>query len=632
MNKMTWEELFTGYDELYAITFSSGIEFTAKLINKVSYAEIIYGCAGVVRPEIANIVAAQINVVNTISKSKTVTSITRKIEEGKLKLFVSMDTNSHEKIYILRTNDGAKTRVITGSANMSAVAFNGIQREEILCLDDNDAFEYFMDRFESFRTDCASPVPNELILKVSQDQFYLKKHIEETPIMKEAVRKMVVSFTKPDNEVDYVADVKNIEDEIKDLFPRKIPNQQTVNITADMVAKVRKNNRDKIDKEKRENIDPKLHLDMDNDRLDFCGKPINLNPPKDQVANDVECLLRFIGGFEAFNGDVQNATKDYYAYFNWFFATIFIPELRAIAYRKRYSDLFLPVFGILCGPSNAGKTKLVELLSTLMTGERIQPSGSDVFSNNKIDSMRTRCEGVPIMIEDLAKQQYENNYEKIIKNDLFGVREGLTRYPAISITANKIQSLSPDATKRVVYFRSDISTDKGAGARNAKMINDTINSASNALFGEYVRRMIPIVKDMEERMNNEEPDFAPDILLESSKVLMSIIKECTETEIPHFVRIMNYEDYFGDSVVGRSAIEKLRNYWKTQPENFSIDKKDGTLVFTIAETAQHELKYMENELPSSIKAKKLGNRLVVDLAAAREETGIDFKRRLFSIH
>lgn len=39
-----WVELFDGFDELYAITFSSGIDFTCKVVKRFKYAEIIFGC------------------------------------------------------------------------------------------------------------------------------------------------------------------------------------------------------------------------------------------------------------------------------------------------------------------------------------------------------------------------------------------------------------------------------------------------------------------------------------------------------------------------------------------------------------------------------------------------------------
>ena len=36
VERMTWEELFTGYDTLKAITFSSGINFVYRLLNLYS--------------------------------------------------------------------------------------------------------------------------------------------------------------------------------------------------------------------------------------------------------------------------------------------------------------------------------------------------------------------------------------------------------------------------------------------------------------------------------------------------------------------------------------------------------------------------------------------------------------------
>lgn len=43
-----WEELFDGFDRLYAITFSSGIEFVNRVINKFSYAEVVFGCEKII--------------------------------------------------------------------------------------------------------------------------------------------------------------------------------------------------------------------------------------------------------------------------------------------------------------------------------------------------------------------------------------------------------------------------------------------------------------------------------------------------------------------------------------------------------------------------------------------------------
>ena len=627
-HRVTWQDLFDGYDELYAITFSSGIDFTAKLLSKFEYAEIIYGCQNILHSQIATIIAAERNIIETISKSKSINMISKKVAEDQLKLFVSMDTNSHEKIFILKSKNG-NTRIITGSANMSASAFNGLQREEILYFDDEDAFDYFMDRFERFKSKCSNRINKNTIKAIIADKSYLENHIEDVPYLEEAKERIQIDITKSQDEVDYIAVVKDLEKEIKDLLPRSKNKPNIISINADIVNVIRKNNREYLDRNKRERQLPILHADLDNESLLFNRKEINLYPDSEMIKKDIQSIINFINGFKMFNGNYKTAQRDYFAYLNWFFASIFIPELRLVAYRKGYSLYFFPVFGILCGPSNAGKTKLVELLSKLMTGETIMPSGSEAFSSREIDKLRYSCEGVPIMIEDLAKTQYENNYEKIIKDDYFGMNNGMTHYPAVSITANKIQSLTQDATKRSVYFRTDITTDKETGAKNAKLVNDNINSVSNALFAEYYRRMIKIVKDMENRMMEGEVDYSPDILHESSKVLVNLFMENIE-KLPNYVRVLSFSDYFGDKVVGRSVIEKIQHAWRNQRANFVINKKENTLSYTVPDSSSFEIVYLVNELPSTLNAKKLGGTLIMDLDQAKEVFGINFKKRFFN--
>ena len=55
----SWQELFTGYDELHAITYSSGIGFIAKLINLFENAEIIFGCEQVISYAVNEVMAFQ---------------------------------------------------------------------------------------------------------------------------------------------------------------------------------------------------------------------------------------------------------------------------------------------------------------------------------------------------------------------------------------------------------------------------------------------------------------------------------------------------------------------------------------------------------------------------------------------
>lgn len=56
---MTWEDLFSGFDSLHAITYSSGIDFVYKLLDLFDEAEIIFGCQEVMSYSLQEIMAFQ---------------------------------------------------------------------------------------------------------------------------------------------------------------------------------------------------------------------------------------------------------------------------------------------------------------------------------------------------------------------------------------------------------------------------------------------------------------------------------------------------------------------------------------------------------------------------------------------
>lgn len=56
---ITWQDLFSGYHRLYAITYSSGIDFICHLINQFDYAEIIFGCEAVMSSTLQEVMAYQ---------------------------------------------------------------------------------------------------------------------------------------------------------------------------------------------------------------------------------------------------------------------------------------------------------------------------------------------------------------------------------------------------------------------------------------------------------------------------------------------------------------------------------------------------------------------------------------------
>ena len=54
---LSWQELFSGFDTLHAITYSSGISFVYRLLDLFEEAEIIFGCDEVISYSLQEIMA-----------------------------------------------------------------------------------------------------------------------------------------------------------------------------------------------------------------------------------------------------------------------------------------------------------------------------------------------------------------------------------------------------------------------------------------------------------------------------------------------------------------------------------------------------------------------------------------------
>jgi len=141
---LTWEQLFDGFDTLYAITYSSGIDFICKVLKKFDRAEIIFGFDEVMSYNLQEIMAYQSKAIERIKEksSRNKLDLISRIDDGSLRLYTARKQLSHEKIYVLQANDGRK-RVIMGSANMSHSAFSGTQRENICYMDSDRAFDWY---------------------------------------------------------------------------------------------------------------------------------------------------------------------------------------------------------------------------------------------------------------------------------------------------------------------------------------------------------------------------------------------------------------------------------------------------------------------------------------------------------
>lgn len=616
---LTWRALFSGFDTLYAITYSSSIDFVCELLELFSKAEIIFGFEGAISYSLSEVLAFQSKTIeelrNTNNKSKL--NLINRIKDDSLRLYVAHEALSHEKIYLLKALDGRK-RVVMGSANMSRAAFGGYQRENICYLDDDKAYEYYLDCYERLKEGSTDQITGESLALSDEDE-----NIDKLPIMRS--KKALVFQTDEDarNRIDFTLDVNNLAKKLSPSVPKPDKKGKLL-LTPE---KIRKIHRQAIEEKQREEEKrqeyPQLEILCDEQVARLNGTLLDLSPKKEEVQKDISLFLEYMAGFEKFHGDTKGLQMSYYKFFNWFFCSPFMARLRNSAERHNQGLLPYPVFGLVYGQSKAGKTSFLETLIKMMIGQKIKIPAPD-FTRSSIENLKRTVEGVPIIVDDLTNTRFNQHAIETIKNESFGIAERLYYFPAVAISANEdVKAISPEIVRRTVLCRVQ------AGLTNTEVMRSNVvkktqNQIGTAFFREYLRRMLEIMPDLLKDLENDEAEDAPDILASSSGVLTDIFKEYAQMPLPEYIRFLSLEDYFSEKETGNYSIKIIQNAWKTSRSSFVIDRQVDELRYNAGAT--YEADRIKRELPENLEAIKSRDWIMMNLTEAEKFFNIKFRK------
>lgn len=619
---LTWQKLFSGFDDLYAITYSSGIGFVCKLLDRFEQTEIIFGCEDVMDYSMQSIMAYQCKLIERM-RNGTYKKLSDRVENGTLHLYVARDVLSHEKIYLLSAKDGRK-RVVMGSANMSASAFDGRQRENICYMDGDEAFDWYMECYQTLKEKSTDEIGKSSILCADDGE-----HLDELPIAKTVrVKKAVVIqpvSEEQKEEVRFALDVKGLAVKFKPCVP-KPDKKGKIMLSPDKVRIIRKRMVESktLEKEQRSEY-PQLDVELDEGCVTLNDQRLDLMPSKAEVEKDVELFLRYMDGYEKFHGDHAGMQLRYYEFANWFFCSPFMACMRDMAVRYNQNTLPYPVFGLVYGQSKAGKTSFLETLLKMMIGQKTKISAPD-FTRSSIDSLKQTVHGAPIIVDDLTNDRFKQHAIETIKNDDFGIAEHLVNYPAVVISANEdVKAVASEVIRRTVICRVQ------AGLTNTEVMSSNIvrtvqREIGTAFYREYLRRMLDLVPELLEQMKDDEQDSAPDILKTSSQVLMEIFEEYGPEKLPEYIRTLSLEDYFSEKVTGGYAIKIIRDAWKTSRDSFEIYPRANELCYNAG--VNYEADRILKELPETLEVRKSRDCLVMNLEEAQKFFGITFKKPL----
>ncbi len=619
-----WNELFNGFSSLKAITYSSGVNFVSKVIDLFQDSEIIFGCEAVMSYSLQEIMAFQNRLIERIRNvsGRAKDKILDRIDKGEVRLYVARTELSHEKIYLLSSEDGRK-RVIMGSANMSYNAFGGRQRENICYLDGDQAYDWYLDVFNSLKESSTDEISHQA-LEISD----IAENLDELPICKtvKAAKAIVLEPVKHNSEeIRFILDTRNLAEKLGPMFPKTDRKTGKITVVPDMIVKIKKHIKDETMKQKElRNEYPQLVVDAFNGTVVLNDEKLDLHPSPEDVRRDVELFLKYMDGYKRFHGDYEGMQYRYFEFANWFFCSPFMATMRDMAARFDQNRLPYPVFGLVYGQSKAGKTSFLETLLKMMIGQKPKISAQE-FTRSSIEGLKRTVQGAPIIVDDMVNTRFNQHAIETIKTDDFGIADHLTHYSAVVISANEdVKAVSPEVIRRTVICRVE------AGLTNTEVMKSNVvrtvqKEIGTAFYREYLRRMLDIIPELIESMKSDEAESTPDILRHSSDVIVSIVRENADT--PDYIRPLTLENYFSEQVTGKYAIKTIRSAWKTSKKSFVIDKRNNELRYNAG--APYEADRLIKELPETLEARKSREWVVMNLEEANDFFGIKFRKNAF---
>jgi len=621
---LTWEELFAGFDTIYAITYSSGINFICKLLELFNSAEIIFGCEQVMSYSLSEVMAYQTKLIERIRLTNSKDFLISRIKDETLRLLVTRKMLSHEKIYLLSSSSGKK-RVVMGSANMSYQAFSGFQRENISYIDGEEAYQWYMSVYNSLREECTDEITQKALIVADDTDNLDELPISQTVKIKKALA--IVPDEASADEVEFALNVSNLASKIKPLQP-KSDKKGKILLSPTNIVTMRAHSKEAREKEKEARKEyPQLIVNVENCSVSLNEVKLNLNPSLDEIKNDVDLFLQYMDGYKNFHGEYEYMQQRYFEFANWFFCSPFMGVMRDMANRYNQNTLPYPIFGLVYGQSKAGKTSFLETLLKMMIGQKTRISAPE-FTRKTIDGLRYEVKGAPIIVDDLTQNRFTQHAIETIKNDTFGISEKMIHYPAVVISANEdVKAVAPEIIRRTVICRVQ------AGLTNTEVMQSSIvrkvqKNVGTAFYREYLRRMLECIPEMIESIKDDEIDSAPDILKTSSEIICDILAEHTaENTLPMYIRKLSLNDYFSEKVTGKHAIQTIKTAWKTSRNCFVINKRINEIRYNAGQS--YDADRIIKELPETLEPRKSREWVVMNLKEAKDFFVEDFKFSIF---
>ena len=582
------ESLFGGFSAMRALTYTPSIPMILGLLRDFNYEdfECIFGHGGILSRDAADLLAFQTIVDEKLNKGfigvKGLSEERRKIlydraTKEKARFYVVKDTIAHAKIYLLEGDE--LQRVIVGSANLSETAFSGRQAETLIVFDNDEAaWEHYCRQYNAVRDIASSRVP-------VREKFIPAElmPIEETPVLKEVENSSegISIYVPSEQKSELDVSVPQVLSQVERIKP--VRRQALADIRSDRKGNIKFTpniikQMTRIITSRHENEGPKTYLSYNGGAFTLSGNGMSLDADLSQVCSDVGAWLEFFGNYEnGFVGDIPRLQRDYFTFMCWFYFSPLMCDLRNAALRQNRFSFDQPMFAVLYGQSNCGKSSLIEtLMASMFSHPKIVETQS--FTRSNLRGLQEAYKRFPVVFDDVTRERFSRHAPEIIKDEAIHYSE----YPCFALSMNAdARSFLPEIVKRclMIYTRTSLPGDNPTARRilqrSVASIRDRLTTA---LYRSYLQHILAEMDALRESKGPEGYDV--DALELSSTVLCRIFKENLPpgTKMPDWCSPMTLSEYQG------RAFERPRLVLNSllHSDKFSRERKPAAGSWTIS--------------------------------------------------
>lgn len=463
------EELFFGFNEIRAITFSYDIKFVNKIMKMFDYGEIILGGRFMTRrdSELHELTSEAYLLAENMRLSEMAADAVRSekdlvqmMKEESLLIKSPKYVIDHRKIYLLKSDDG-QTRVIKGSANMTRRAWSGDQLEIYEVDDTFEAYDAYAQDFETAWS-LSDDIPEDVVASKKTDNPE-----KDIPIIKQALKtQKTIVLEQPKNsgevyeKIRYTIDADKIMEKNKELVRNLNTNSKNgyIEILPNIINKISANakrlKRKKMDVKEIEKDYPKLTFNFDTKEAFLDEESLDLNPEKEDVKNDIDLLFEAFDNYKTdFVGEIDKVIDSHYKLLNILFSSPFHARLRCVADIKNIPTSSLPLYTLLASRgSNTGKTFMTEFILKLMTNKDLRAFSVKNIPTADIDAMLGLYKGVPIFVDEIDGQYYSRLKEKVKNSHQCEISQR-EEQPLFIFASNGVSDPQEPERKRMPFLR-----------------------------------------------------------------------------------------------------------------------------------------------------------------------------------